>query len=182
MSKRIEKEVFGKKDGEVEVRPQYGGFFTHHDSRGSWTRTMESHLFPPPNLVVAQSSVSITQKAKTMRGLHALQESAQEWKLVTCVRGEVWDVVVDVRAGFESFGSYTERHFDGRKASWVLIPPGFAHGFISLTDDVVMSYVMTAHYDAALELGYRYDDPKFEIRWPEKPRLISDRDKSFQYL
>ena len=162
--------------------PICGSFHIIGDDRGSWSRTFESDLFSERGLTVAQASVSLTSRAGTLRGLHSMHLSVREWKLVTCVRGEVWDVAVDVREELQSYGSYLDFSLRGDRGDWVLIPPGYAHGFLSLTDDVILSYTMSARFDEALERGYRYDDPKFAISWPFSPTLISPKDLGFDFV
>lgn len=111
-----------------------------------------------------------------------MHPSAAEWKLVTCVRGELWDVAVNVRRESPDFGEHKSWRLRGDNADWVLIPPGWAHGFVTLSDNVILSYTMSAQFDLALEEGYRYDEPKFNIPWPVRPLLVSPKDLSFSFL
>ncbi len=159
--------------------PQWGKFFTLRDERGSWSRAYDAMEFQDSNFRVEQSSVSLTTRRGTLRGLHSLHEDAGEWKLVTCVAGSVWDVVVDVRQNSASFGNYQFAELEGSNADWVLIPPGFAHGFVALTDNVALAYSMSAAYEPALEIGFRYDDPYFSIPWPIEIEQVSEKDRSF---
>ena len=139
----------------------------------------ERQLFRRYNLEAHEASISFTQDAQTLRGLHSLTPSAKEWKLVTCARGEVWDVAVNVNRDSPRFGSYQGFFLSGAVGDWVLIPPGYAHGFISLSKDVILGYTMSACYDPDQEIGYRYDDPFFNIGWPASPKLVSQKDLSF---
>ena len=159
--------------------PKWGEFFRADDSRGSWSRSFEAEIFEALALEVAQTSVSRTTRSGTLRGLHSMQLDAQEWKLVSCVAGEVWDVVVDVAAAGENFGAHHSARMSGKNGDWVLIPPGYAHGFVTLSDEVVMAYTMSAAYQSDREEGYRYDDPVFGIRWPIGIQEISNKDRSF---
>lgn len=159
-----------------------GQFSRFDDLRGSWSRTFELGLFREFGLEVAENSVSFTRSAMTLRGLHSMDESAGEWKLISCARGEIWDVAVNVRRGSPNFGSYETFSLRGDRADWVLIPPGYAHGFISLTDEVVLSYTMSIPFDPALEVGFRYDDPRFGIQWPGLPAVVSEKDLSFSFI
>ena len=159
-----------------------GQFSRFDDLRGSWSRTFELGLFREFGVEVAENSVSFTRSAMTLRGLHSMDESAGEWKLISCARGEIWDVAVNVRRGSPNFGSYETFSLRGDRADWVLIPPGYAHGFISLTDEVVLSYTMSIPFDPALEVGFRYDDPRFGIQWPGLPAVVSEKDLSFSFI
>ena len=171
-----------KQSAVTEHTPQTGQFFSHLDERGSWTRVFESRLFEEMGLPPRQSSVSFTKSARTLRGLHSMQPSAEEWKLVTCVKGEVWDVAVNVNRRSADFGVHRSWNLRGSNADWVFIPPGWAHGFVTLSDDVVLSYTMSVEFDSILEEGYRYDEPTFRIPWPVEPLLVSPKDLSFKYL
>lgn len=162
----------------AENHPTWGSFFQIGDHRGTWTRTFDSEIFLGSGLKISQSSISINRQKGTLRGLHSLDKAAGEWKLVTCVSGEIWDVVVDLDPVSPGFGSYRAAKLTGKSADWVLIPPGFAHGFISLTNDAILSYSMTANYDSSAEIGYRFNDPTFGIIWPLEPVLVSDKDRA----
>lgn len=169
-------------EGTPILSPRSGAFGTHIDERGTWTRVFERDLFCEYKIEAHQSSISYTKEAHTLRGLHSLNPQAEEWKLVTCVRGKVWDVAVNVDTGSPSFGSYEGFYLDGNNAEWVLIPPGFAHGFITLTDDVILGYTMSTCFDPALEIGFRFDDPAFSIAWPTEPKMVSDKDLAYTFL
>mgnify|MGYP000347114453 CR=1 FL=1 len=166
----------------IEKIPQSGQLFSALDERGSWTRVYEASLFDGVGLPPAQSSVSFTKSALTLRGLHAMPLSAGEWKLVTCVMGEVWDVAVNINKESSHFGEYKASTLRGESADWVLIPPGWAHGFLTLSDNVVLSYTMSVAFDPLLEVGFRYDEPIFNIPWPAEPVLVSNKDLSYPYL
>lgn len=162
--------------------PRWGSFFSVADERGSWTRTFDSKVLPNSETKIVQTSISINHVRGTLRGLHSLRKKSAEWKVVTCVSGEVWDVIVDVDPQSGTFGSYTGAMLKSESADWALIPPGFAHGFITLTDNAVLAYSMTAHYDPSAEVGYRFNDPTFGIVWPIEPVLVSHKDNSLPFF
>lgn len=164
------------------MKPTTGRFHSFEDSRGTWARVYDEHALGPEKFQVSQASVSWNPIEGTLRGLHSLEISAGEWKLVSCVRGRVWDVSVDVNADSESYLSHWAYELDGSRGDWVLIPPGFAHGFVTLTPDVFLTYMMSSPYEPHREVGYRYDDPAFSIPWPVKPSLMSERDRNYQFL
>lgn len=108
-----------------------------------------------------------------------MNPAANEWKLVTCCQGSVWDVAVDARRDSPSFGSWQSATLSSSQGNYALIPPGWAHGFISLEDNSVLAYSMSVEFDSALEIGFRWDSPSFNIEWPLKPLKVSEKDQSF---
>lgn len=127
---------------------------------------------------VAQSNLTLTASRGTVRGMHLQAPPAAEDKLVTCLRGRVWDVAVDVREGSPTFLQWHAEVLDGDAHRSLLVPRGFAHGFQALTDDCTMLYFHTAPHDPAAELGLDALDPRLAIAWPEPVACRSDRDRS----
>ncbi len=112
-----------------------------------------------------------------LRGLHYQLPPSAQGKLVRCGRGRVWDVAVDVRRDSDTFGEWVgeELSADNHRQLW--IPPGFAHGFLALTDHAELLYKATAPYDPATERSIAWDDPDLAIDWPlDGPPLLSDKD------
>jgi len=128
---------------------------------------------------VAQLNRTLTAKKGTVRGMHFQHPPHEEAKLVACLRGEVFDVAVDLRRGSATYGRWHGERLSNGNASSLLIPPGFAHGFQTLTDDVEMFYVHSAIYAPQAEAGVRADDPALGIDWPLEIGERSERDKSF---
>jgi dTDP-4-dehydrorhamnose 3,5-epimerase len=160
----------------TEDKPEFGELFRFQDERGSWSRIFDQKSFPNLKVPIAQSSISITNSQGTLRGLHSLNQTAGEWKLVTVCQGTIWDVAVDIRKESPTFGDSYSAELSGEKGNFVLIPPGWAHGFITLTDNVVMAYSMTAEYNQALEIGARWDSASLNIQWPMQPKIVSEKD------
>ena len=138
------------------------------DSRGSLTR-----LFCVDELAcagwtsaVAQINLSCTARRGTVRGMHFQRPPHAEMKLVTCLRGEVWDVAVDVRADSPSFLHWHAERLSADNARALLIPEGFAHGFQALTDDVELLYCHSAVYAPDAEAGLNPQDGSLAIPWP----------------
>jgi dTDP-4-dehydrorhamnose 3,5-epimerase len=129
-----------------------------------------------------QISISTNPTKGTLRGLHYLEERAKEWKAVVCVQGLVQDVVVDMREGSPTYKSHQSFYLDGRSNDGLLIPPGCAHGFLSLMPNTILMYVMTAPFDSDMERALRWDDPALNISWDLSPNVISDKDKSHGLL
>ena len=120
---------------------------------------------------IAQINHTYTSKQGTVRGLHFQYPPRAEMKLVSCIRGEVWDVALDIRAGSSTFLRWHAIHLSRDNARALLIPEGFAHGFQSLTDDVEIIYCHSQAYSAEYEGGICPTDPRLNIPWP---RLITD--------
>jgi len=108
--------------------------------------------------------------------MHYQLEPARETKLVRCSRGALWDAILDLRPASPTFGRWygAELTADNRRAMYV--PEGVAHGFISLSEDVEIVYMVSAFYSPERERGVRWDDPRFAIQWPLAPTVVSDRD------
>lgn len=125
---------------------------------------------------VAQSNLTFTALRGTVRGMHLQAAPHAEDKLVTCLRGRVWDVAVDVREGSPTFLRWHAEVLDGAGHRSMLIPKGFAHGFQALTDDCTMLYFHTAAHAPASEVGLDALDPRLAIAWPEPVTHRSPRD------
>lgn len=151
------------------------------DARGRFTRLFcEQELAPiRPGLHFTQINLSETRARGTLRGMHYQIPPAAEAKLIRCLRGRVFDVAVDVRAGSPTFLQWhaVELAEDGDNA--VFIPEGFAHGFQTLTDDVHLLYMHTAPWTPACGAGLRYDDPRLAIAWPQSATDVSERDHGY---
>ena len=148
------------------------------DERGSFTRLYCAEAFDAvvPGLRFVQINQSITRRRGTLRGLHLQRAPAQEWKLVRCLRGRVFDVAADLRRGSPSYGRWFALELDERMPLALLVPPGVAHGFQALSDDVQLLYQHSSAHVPALEDGVRHDDPTLAIRWPLPVALLSPRD------
>ena len=154
------------------------------DERGRFERVYDAEAFAAwrPQLRWAQVNVSRTQRAGTVRGMHFQHPPAAEAKLIGCLRGRVFDVAVDLRAGSPTFLQWHGVELDADDPVQVLIPEGFAHGFQALTDDVQLLYFHTAPWSAPHEGRVRHDDPAVGIAWPLPVAQLSDRDRDAALL
>lgn len=154
------------------------------DARGRWQRFWDSAgiLQTGHNIEVAQISVSTNRDQFTMRGLHSLVMEANEFKAVFCVSGSIQDVVVDVRPGSTTWGKHDSFVLSPQGTCGVLVPPGFAHGFLTTSPDTTLLYVMSTPYASSLEVSYKWDDPAFSINWQHAPSVISEKDASIPYV
>jgi dTDP-4-dehydrorhamnose 3,5-epimerase len=154
------------------------------DSRGYLSR-----MFCADALVAAgwtkpivQINQTKTSRCGTVRGMHYQCPPHAEMKLVSCIRGEVWDVAVDLRTGSKTFLHWHAERLSADNQCAMLIPEGFAHGFQSLTDDAELIYLHTSAYNAMAETGLSATDPRLAIEWPLKFTELSLRDAQHPVL
>lgn len=131
---------------------------------------------------IAQVNHTVTAQRGTVRGMHYQQPPHAEMKLVTCIRGEVWDVAVDLRAGSPTFLHWHAEGLSADNNRALLIPEGFAHGFQTLTDDVTLLYCHTATYSPEAERALNAQDPRLSITWPLAITALSSRDVTHPLL
>ncbi len=153
----------------------------HTDERGFFARSFCADELARHGLNgrVSQMNVSFNRSKGTLRGMHYQRDPHGEEKIVRCTRGSIVDVIVDIRPRSSTRGRWValELTADNRRALY--IPLGFAHGFQTLTDDAEVLYLMSNSYVPGSAAGYRYDDPVFGIRWPERPTVISAKDLDY---
>jgi dTDP-4-dehydrorhamnose 3,5-epimerase len=131
---------------------------------------------------IAQINHSHTAQAGTVRGMHYQHPPHAEAKVVTCLRGRVWDVAVDLRAGSPTFLHWCAQELSAENGAALLIPPGCAHGFQTLSEDVELLYVHSAPYAPSADAGLNPQDPRLGIRWPLPVGTISDKDAQRPFL
>ena len=151
----------------------------HEDARGFFARTycrreLEERGLDPR---VVQCSVSFNHRRGTVRGMHYRAAPSEEVKLVRCTRGAIWDVIVDLRRDSPSFKRHTGVELDAENRVSLYVPAGVAHGFQTLRDATEVFYQMSDFYDPAAAGGVRWNDPAFEITWPQEITVISERDQ-----
>ena len=157
---------------------------SHGDSRGFLARLFcaaELHAagWAKP---IAQVNHTFTAAAGTVRGVHFQRPPHAEMKLVSCVRGEVWDVAVDLRHGSPTFLKWHAERLSAANHRAMLIPQGCAHGFQTLQDNCELVYCHSAPYEPSAEGGIRPDDPALDIPWPLPVRNLSSRDSAHALL
>ena len=127
---------------------------------------------------IKQINYTYTEDRGTARGMHYQKPPHSEMKLVTCVRGAIWDVVVDIRAGSPTFLKWHAVTISSENNSSLLIPEGFAHGFQSLADDVELLYCHTESHNVVAEGSLHAQDPTLAIDWPLEIAIMSKRDNN----
>ena len=125
---------------------------------------------------IAQINHTLTAVRGTVRGMHFQRPPHAEMKLVSCIRGEVWDVAVDLREGSATFLRWHAQLLSADNGHALLIPEGFAHGFQALTDDVELLYCHSMPHEPAAEGGLHPMDPALSIAWPLPAANLSPRD------
>jgi dTDP-4-dehydrorhamnose 3,5-epimerase len=153
----------------------------HYDERGFFARSwceseFRSHGLNPR---VAQCSISFNRKKGTLRGVHYQAEPHAEAKVVRCTRGAIYDVALDLRPQSPTFKQWFGATLTAENRQMLFISEGCAHGFLTLTDDAEVLYQMSEFYHAESARGLRWNDAAFQIAWPEKVEVISDRDRTY---
>lgn len=153
----------------------------HEDERGFFARVWCAAEFRSRGLAdtLEQCSLSFNRRAATIRGMHYQAAPREEAKIVRCISGAIYDVLLDLRRSSPTFMQWVgfELTSDNRRALYV--PPGVAHGFQTLRDDVELLYLIDEAHEPSLARGVRWNDPAFGIRWPLPPTLVSERDRTY---
>lgn len=148
------------------------------DSRGFFARTFCVDEFGSHGLETnyPQHSISLSAQKGTLRGMHFQSEPHDETKLVRCLRGAIWDVIIDIRPTSPTYCCWQGFELSGENRRQLYIPKGFAHGFQTLSDDVEVNYLISERHVPGSARGIRYDDPSFAIGWPLPVTQIADKD------
>jgi dTDP-4-dehydrorhamnose 3,5-epimerase len=151
------------------------------DARGYFGRIYCEREFQANGLParMVQANLSQTRHAGTLRGMHFQLAPHAEDKLVRCVRGAIWDVIIDIRQQSPTYCQWLGVELSESSERMLLVPKGFAHGFVTLTDDAMVNYLVSEFYTPGAEGGARHDDPAFAIQWPVPVLTMSDRDRSW---
>jgi dTDP-4-dehydrorhamnose 3,5-epimerase len=156
----------------------------HTDDRGWFARTFcrqefEAHGLDPR---IAQCSISYNEHAQTLRGMHYQAAPHEEAKLVRCVHGQIFDVIVDVRPGSPTRHRWFAVTLDAAVRNALYIPAGFAHGFLTLGPEAEVLYQISVGFAPDAARGLRWNDPALGIVWPAEPVVISAKDRAYPLL
>jgi dTDP-4-dehydrorhamnose 3,5-epimerase len=153
----------------------------HHDDRGRFMRAWCARELIDNGIcfVPVQANMGLSLKRGTVRGMHFQDAPALEAKLVRCTRGAIFDVVIDLRHGSASYGSWYGAELSAENGRMLYVPEGCAHGYQTLTDDTEMYYMTSQLYTPSAARGVRFDDPAFAVRWPLVPTIISEQDRNW---
>ena len=156
----------------------------HFDDRGFFSRLfcasqLSEHGWVGP---IEQINHSFTRRSGTVRGMHCQTTPYSEMKLVTCIKGKIWDVAIDLRESSPTFLEWHGETLSEDNLNALLIPEGFAHGFQSLSDDVEIVYCHNKAYRPEHELALNPVDPSLKLQWPIEISEISGRDKNRRWI
>jgi dTDP-4-dehydrorhamnose 3,5-epimerase len=157
---------------DLERREDTRGFF----ARAFCARELEAHGLALP---IVQANVAFSNRRGTIRGLHYQAAPAVETKLVRCTQGAVLDVIVDLRPDSPTWLQHLSVELTAANRRGLLVPPLFAHGYQTLTDDAEVTYLVSEYFTPESERGVRYDDPAIGIRWPLPVAAISEKDAAW---
>lgn len=151
------------------------------DSRGFFVRTFCRQEFSARGLnpVVVQCSTSFNRAKGTLRGMHYQTAPNEECKLVQCISGSTYHVIIDLRERSDTHLQWTSVRLSSGKKNLLYVPEGLAHGFLTLEDNCEVHYQMSEFYQPDSAAGIRWNDPAFGVEWPDDVLEISDRDESF---
>ena len=151
------------------------------DERGFFARSWCQREFVAHGLNdrLVQCNISFNHHQGTLRGMHLQTNPMAEAKLVRCTQGAIWDAIVDLRPGSATYLEHVAVELTARNRRMLYIPEGFGHGFITLEDNTEILYQMSEFYSPDHAVGYRYNDPAFNIDWPIAVAVISERDRNY---
>jgi dTDP-4-dehydrorhamnose 3,5-epimerase len=152
----------------------------HEDARGFFSEIYNAREMAAAglNLNFVQENLAFSKQAGTVRGIHFQTPPHEQIKLVQVVRGAIYDVAVDLRAGSPWYGKFVAAEISADNWNQILIPEGFGHGLVTLEDDTTVLYRVTAHFSREHDKGVRWDDRELGIAWPLRGRkpLLSAKD------
>ena len=150
------------------------------DDRGFFARAFCEREFAEHNLVThfVQVNNSLSARKGTLRGMHYQLAPRAETKLVRCIRGALYDLIIDLRKNSPTFGQSFGTELTAENRRMLYVPKGFAHGFLTLLDDTEAFYFVDEFYAPDYERGIRWNDPRFKLSWPLAPAVLSDKDAS----
>ena len=154
---------------------------TYADRRGEFARVFCEKEFAEAGLKTryVQVNASVNKKRGTLRGMHYQNPPHAEVKVVRCVKGAIHDVIVDLRPDSTTYMKWAGFDLTDDNHRQLYVPEGFGHGFITLTDDAAVTYMVSAFYAPGAEGGLRWNDPGLGLKWPLEPAVISEKDANW---
>jgi dTDP-4-dehydrorhamnose 3,5-epimerase len=154
---------------ELEKRGDDGGFFARFFCVDEFAKMgLENNI--------VQINNSASKDKGTLRGIHYQASPKAETKIIRCIKGSFYDVIVDLRPASETFLKWFGVELTSDNKTMLYVPKGFAHSFLTLTDDTEALYLVTEFYSPQHERGLRWNDPVLNINWPFEPSVISEKD------
>jgi dTDP-4-dehydrorhamnose 3,5-epimerase len=154
----------------------------HGDERGFFARAFCQREFADHGLAshFVQANNSLSVQKGTLRGMHYQLAPKAETKVVRCLRGALHDMILDMRQSSPTFGQSFGAELTAENRRMMYVPKGFAHGILTLVDDTEVFYFVDEFYAPQYERGIRWNDPKFAIRWPARPTVVSEKDRNYR--
>lgn len=152
------------------------------DERGFFARSFCKKEFEKHglNFSIAQCNISYNKDRRILRGMHYQRKPHEEAKLVGCIKGAIYDVIIDMRRNSPTYCKWVSVELTDKDYKMLYIPKGFAHGFQTLEDRTMVFYHMSEFYNPGSEMGIRWNDPFFAIKWPDARNMkISNKDRSY---
>ena len=146
----------------------------HKDSRGHFVEVFRHSFFKKQKFVFTCSSKS---KKNVLRGMH-FQKKIEQGKYLSVLKGRILDVVVDIRKKSKTFGKHFKIIISDKDGKTIYIPPGFAHGFLGLETENIITYHCTNYRSKVNEMGIKWNDKKLKIKWPKRKLIISKKDQN----
>jgi len=154
---------------DLEIKSDERGFFARYFCEKEFNKN-------GLNTKWVQINNSLSNEKGTLRGLHFQNEPKSEVKLVRCIQGAIWDVIVDVRKNSNTFGKWFGAEITSKNRTMMYVPEGFAHGFITLEPNTEIIYLVSEFYSLEDENTILWNDQSIDINWPIKPKIISNKD------
>jgi len=153
----------------------------HEDERGVFRRSFckDEFLQNGIEFEVKQGNISENFKKHTMRGFHYQVAPSRESKVLSCVSGSLYNVVIDLREGSKTYKSWVSIEMSALKKESIYVPAGCANAFLTMDDNTIVHYYMGDSFNPNSYRGFRYNDPMFSVKWPCEPVVISEKDLNF---
>lgn len=166
---------------------KFNGFYiyephTHYDFRGSFRRHLciKELRKQKINFQVKQGNVSISKKKGTLRGFHFKSGKSTESKIISCLKGSIYHVAIDLRKNSKTYLKHFGVTLNSKKNQSIIVPAHCANAILTLENDTILHYYMSDYFEEKKYSGIRFNDPKFKIKWPIKPKVIIPRDKTYK--
>lgn len=164
-----------KLEGVLQITPKI-----FKDFRGEFIETYHKKIYSAAgiNINFVEDDISISRK-NILRGIHV---DSKAWKLVSCIFGKIFVVIVDCDEKSKNFGKWQGLELSDKDKKQILVPPKYGCSYLVLSDIAYFSYKQSEYYDPKRQSTYKWDDPRFKIRWPIKKPILSARDKAGHYV
>tara|TARA_B100001093_G_scaffold384643_1_gene370348 strand:- start:1944 stop:2468 length:525 start_codon:yes stop_codon:yes gene_type:complete len=168
--------------GKKKNSPQLINYFESKDIRGKFFKIFEKKISKKFNFKIKEINFSFNKKKGTLRGLHYQDLPKNEDKFVCCIKGKVFDIVIDIKKNSKNFLKHKSFILDEKKKQILYIPKGYAHGFQTMCKDCILVYLHSESFDKNLDKGLYALNKNLKIKWPIKKKILSNKDKNYNQL